>query len=315
MTLNGKTLEFTIIEDKQYTREPGSAQSGNLYAISLSGSIWSKEDTLKLLDTLTNLEKLPDEGIEGIDCVHYRGGADVDRAVDEQVANLDPAQPGYEEMLEAMERARQTKIEIELWIGKDDYLIRQMKFDTQAPPEDIGGWDTSSSMVRYYDFDKPIKIEPPVTASGELLPGWRLVSSPSASVPPKEMTFSRDVTYTIGDDDPAHQQISFRIIITNVGDETASNVRLALATKAANEEKGWIWNSPDQVTLEKGESKTYHITWEYDASHTSKEELARLLNQTTVLARYTTPEGGEVTQLLFPDAPYPSKRPPKTPPG
>lgn len=180
-----------------------------------------------------------------------------------------------------------------------------MKHDMQVPSEDTGEWDTSSSMVRYYDFNQPIEIEPPETASGELLPGWRLVDTS-----PKELTFSRDVTFTIGGDDPAHQQISFRIIITNVGEEATSNVRVALATMATNEESGWIWNSPKPVTLEPGESETYDITWEYDASHTSKEELARLVELTTVLARYTTPEGDESVQLLFPDVPYPFERPP-----
>lgn len=305
MTLDGETHEFIIIGDKQYTRESGSARSGNLYVISLSNSILSKEDTLELLDTLTDLEKLPDEEVDGVDCLHYRGRVDIDRMVDEWKAELDPAQPEYEEMLEAMERQRQMKTEVELWIGKDDYLIRQMKHDMQVPSEDAGQWDTSSSIVRYYDFNEPIQIEPPVTASGELLPGWRLVSSS-----PKELTFSRDVTFSIGGDDPAHQQISFRITLTNIGADVASNVWVALATMATNEEKGWIWNSPGPVNLESGESETYHITWEYDASDTSKEELARLVNLTTILASYTTPNGEEAVQLLFPDAPYPSARPP-----
>jgi len=308
MTLNSEMHEFIIIGGKQYNRELD--QSGNVYGISLSGSILSKEDTLEILDTLTDLEKLPDEKIKGVDCLHYWGRVDIDRMVEEQMANLDPAQPGYEQMLEAMEQARQMKIEIELWIGEDDYLTRQMKHDMQVPSEDAGQWNTSSSLVKYYDFNEPIQIEPPETASGELLPGWHLVDSS-----PKELPFSRDVTFTISGDDPAHQQISFRITITNISAEVASNVRIALATMATNEESGWIWNSPEPVTLEPGESETYHITWEYDASDTSKEGLARLVNLTTVLAKYTTPEGEEAVQLLFPDAPYPTERPPEEPPS
>jgi len=74
-------------------------------------------------------------------------------------------------------------------------------------------------------------------------------------------------------------------------------------------------NSPSQVTLKPGESETYHVSWEYDASQTSKEELDRLVGLTTILATYTTPEGSQPVELLFPDAPYPSKTPPKSPPG
>ena len=307
MTLNSEMHEFIIIDGKQYNRELD--QSGNVYGISLSGSILSKEDTLEILDTLTDLEKLPDEKIKGVDCLHYWGRVDIDRMVEEQMANLDPAQPGYEQMLEAMEQARQMKIEIELWIGEDDYLLRQMKHDMQMPAENTGQLNTSSSMVKYYDFNEPIQIEPPETVSGELLPGWHLVDSS-----PKELPFSRDVTFTISGDDPAHQEISFRITISNIGTEAVSDVRIALATMATNEESNWIWNSPGPVTLEPGESETYHITWEYDATHTSKEELAQLVNLTTVLARFTTPEGEESVQLLFPDAPYPSRTPPGEPP-
>jgi len=315
MTMDGETYEFIIISDKQYTREPSSTQSGTMYVIGLSsGSGPSKEETLELLDTLTDLEKLPDEKIDGVDCFHYRGRVDIDRMVDKRKAELDPAEPGYEERVEALEWQRRMKTEVELWIGKDDYLIRQMKYDMQVPSEDTGEWDTSSSMVRYYDFNEPIEIEPPVTASGELLSGWRLVSSS-----PKESTFSRDVAFTIGGDDPAHQQISFRIAITNISEEVASNVRVTVHTMATNEESRSVRMEAEPsapIDLEPGESETYCITWEYDASHTSKDELARLVNLTTVLAKYTTPDGEEAVELLFPpDVLYPSKPPPKRPPG
>jgi len=326
MTLDGETYEFIIISDKQYTREPSSTQSGTMYVIALSsGSGPSKEETLELLDTLTDLEKFPDEKIDGVDCFHYRGRVDIDRMVDERKAELDPAQRDYKERLEALEQQRQMKIEVELWIGKDDYLIRQIKRDIEAPWRglscdpasggvvELEGWSHSSSMVKYYDFNEPITIEPPLTASGELLPGWRLVGSS-----PKESIFSRDVTFTIGGDDPAHQQISFRIAITNISEEVASNVRVTVHTMATNEESRSVWMEAEPsapIDLEPGESETYCITWEYDASHTSKDELARLVNLTTVLAKYTTPDGEEAVQLLFPDAPYPSKPPPKRPPG
>lgn len=326
MTVDGETHEFIIIGDKQYTRERNGTQSGTVYGISMSGSILSKEDTLELLDTLTDLEKLPDEEIKGIDCLHYQGRVNIARMIEAQMANLDPEQPGYEEIKEALEQQLEwqskVRIEVELWVGSGDYLIRQMKNDMKVPripPEPASGepqeWDTSSSIVRYYDFNEPITIEPPLTASGELLPGWRLVGSF-----PKESTFSRDVTFTIGGDDPAHQRISFRIAITNISEEVASNVRVTVHTMATNEESKSIKmeaepSTPGPINLQPGESETYRITWEYDAIHTSKDELARLVHLTTILAKYTTPEGEEATQLLFPDAPYPSKPPPERPPS
>lgn len=307
-TTNGDWVEFIIIGDKQYIRDSDPSRTTSV-GVS-SSSILSKEDTLKIIDSLTDLEKLPDEKIDGVDCIHYRGMVDVDRVIEEQKAKLDPRQPHYEEMLKGLEDMRNMKTEVELWIGKEDYLIRQMKHDMQVPSEDTGKLDTSSSLVKYYDFNEPIVIEPPESASGELLPGWRLVEN----FPLNKQTFSSDVTVSIGGEDLTHQQISFRISITNVSAEAASNIRVSLATMATNEDK-WIWNSPGPVTLEPGESETYYITWEYDASDTSKEELARLVNLTTVLAKYTTPKGEEAVQLLFPDAPYPTRIPPANPPG
>ena len=309
LTLDDETYEFIIVGDKQYTRQPGGAQSGKMYAISLSGGIPTKEDTLKLLGSLIDLDKLPDEKIEGVDCIHYWGMVDVDRMIEEQKAKLDPRQPHYQEMLKGLEDMRGMKVQVELWIGKEDYLIRQLRQNIEVPLE-----GTSRIMMKYYDFNEPITIEPPTTASGELLPGWRLVSSPSVSGSLRELTFSRDVTFTIGGDDPSHQQISFRIVITNIGEEVASNVRVTLSTMATNEESRSVTieaepSTPGPVDLEPGESETYHVTWEYDASGISKEELTRLVDLTTVLAKYSDPDGNEAVQLLFPDVPYPSKMP------
>jgi hypothetical protein len=178
ITLDGETYEFIIVGDKQYVREPENASANLRISVSSSATpILSKENTLQILDALTDLQKLPDGEIEGVDCFHYRGRFDVEQIIKEQKAKLDPTQPGYEERLEGLEQLRGIKTEVELWIGKDDYLIRQMKRDTQVPADNIGGWSTSSSVVKYYDFDKPITIEPPVTASGELLPGWCLVDT------------------------------------------------------------------------------------------------------------------------------------------
>jgi len=302
ITLDNETYEFIIIGEKTYARDPDDA-SGKLSIGVHSAFAPSKEYTLEILDSLTGLQKLPDERIEGTDCLRYQGRVDVEQKIKELKARLDPEEAGCEERLKGLEALRTTKTEVELWIGKDDFLIRQMKSIMESS---VHG--NAVVVVKFYDFNEAITIEPPVTASGELLPGWRLQSS---SQNQQERTFSSDVSFTISGDDLAHQQISFRIVVTNISDDMVSNMRVSLASMATNEESDWwIWNSPSQVTLKPGESETYHISWEYDASQTSKEELDRLVNLTTILATYTTLEGEQSVELLFPDAPYPSKRPP-----
>jgi len=315
---SGEDLEETIIiRDEIYSQEPEELGTNvqKAIAISLSRSIPNKENTLGILNSLIDLKELPDENIDGIACLRYRGRIDNESMVEEQKAKLDPASPHYDEILKSLEDQPKIEITVELWIGKDDYLIRQMKQDTQMPSKETGELDISSSVIKYYDFNEPITIEPPLDAQGKLLPGWQLVGSPLVNGTSEEKTFSRNVLSSIGGKDTAHQQISFRITIANISEEVAQNVRVTLSTTATNDESGrWRTeikpSTPGPVDLEPGETETYNITWEYDASNILKEELSRLVDLTTILAKHTTPEGEEAVQLLFPDAPYPSKTPP-----
>lgn len=314
-TTNGDWVEFIIIGDKKYIRDSDPSCTTSVGVV---GSSLSEEDTLELLDSLTDLEELPGENIDGVDCLRYWGRVDIDRMVDEWKAELDPAQPGYEERLKVMERQRQMKTEVELWIGKDDYLIRQMKYEMQVPSEVVGQWDTSSSMMKYYDFNEPITIEPPLDAYGELLPGWELAGNTSG-----ETHFYTELNSEITGEDPAHSQISISVTITNVGMEAmAGNVRVKLRNSAVigdNGEAGWINAEPltsEPVNLEPGESAVYSASWGYDASHITRDELTEQLERTVIRIAYITPEGNEATRMYSAGgAPYPTAVPPEGPPG
>jgi hypothetical protein len=133
----------------------------------------STESTLRFLDSLTDLEKLPDEKIDSVDSLHCRGRVDMDRIVEKQKAEttLDPSRPGYQEMLESMEQLwewqRKWKINEELWISREDCLIRQRKSETQMPAmqsptgEMMQGETKVTMLMHYYDINEPIRIEPP----------------------------------------------------------------------------------------------------------------------------------------------------------
>ena len=69
---------------------------------------------------------------------------------------------------------------IEVWIGKDDYLIRQVKHNGQVFLSN-GEVGTFSFLEVYYDFNEPIEIEPPLDADGKLLPGWQYIENPQWS--------------------------------------------------------------------------------------------------------------------------------------
>ena len=96
LNLDSEAFEFIIIGDKQYVREPDGA-SGNLFsvAVSISGSTHSKEETLRVLDSLIKIENLPDERIAGVDYLHLRGEVDLQRRAEKAKAGLDPTDPRY----------------------------------------------------------------------------------------------------------------------------------------------------------------------------------------------------------------------------
>ena len=312
LLVDGDVTEFIITGGKQYAKNIDPSRNVSFAVARSSSSFLTKEVTLQMVDDLTDLRELPDEKIDGTHCLHYRGRVDMEKQIEEAKANLDPSNPHDARLLEEVEQLRNWKTEVELWIGKHDYLIRQMKHDWQVPVEDTGRRATSSVTIKYYDFNKPITIGPPVTPSGELLPGWRLI----ASYPARRAVFlTSRATSTIEGEDPAHQQISYRITITNVGEEVASNVRVTVHTRAINDKSGSVVPEAEPSTqgpidLGPGESETYNVSWEYDASHTSKEELSRLVDYSRVFTRCTTPEGIEDVQVFSTGAVYPIKSPP-----
>jgi predicted anti-sigma-YlaC factor YlaD len=312
------TFEFIIIGDKQYIRESDNASGKISIGVSASGSTHSKEDTLRLLDSLTKIEKLPDEGISGVDCLHLLGEIDLQKRAERAKASLDPDYPAYEEAIKSIDEQMMAGREtVEVWIGKEDYLIRQVKHEGHSSSEG-GSLDTFSSVVKYYDFNKSILIEPPLDAEGNLLPGWRV--NPTLS---KEIFFDSRTHFEITGEDPAHQQINASVTVTNVAMEaTARNVRVELRNSEVikdGDESTWIKAEPsnsEPVILKRGESETFNASWEYDISHIAGDEVNELLERTVIKITYLTPEGAEAERMYTAGgAVYPSARPPANPPG
>ena len=187
---SGEIREFIIIGESQYSRVAGGQSSRDVVEIVVDGGfsvynpIPSREGTLQLLDSLTELVELPEEDIDGVETLHYQGRVDVDRIMDEQVAALDPQRPAYRQTVEFLDLQRTIRIDVELWISSRDYTIRRMKLDGSSPTTGTGpdgsqviGSASHGTVVRYYDLDEPVEIEPPLTASGELEAGWRRAGS------------------------------------------------------------------------------------------------------------------------------------------
>lgn len=316
MTDDNKMQELIVIGDAQYTN---GARSSLLVLASTARftSFLKKETTLDLLDRLTDIQSLSDEKIDGVSCLHYLGKWDMERQIEETKRGLRKINPDItEEVMEEMaESIRSIDLEYELWIGKEDYLIRQMKTEQQMSAP--AGEPTSISLTsKYFAFNEPFGIEPPLDAEGNLLPGWRL----AVPFEPDENVFSKNITYSIGieedHNDSAHQLITFSITITNNSAQTVKNARIVVASMATNEAErpATVATAPETPELAPGESGTYNVSWKFDGSNYSKEEISRLVDLTTILVKFTTRDGEELTELLFPDAPYPSAVPPANPP-
>jgi len=323
ITSDGETDEFIVVGDKQYVKS-GDMSRNMIIAFSRSASsILSKEATLRLIDSLTDLEPLPDEKIEGIDSFHYKGNYDLGKQLEAETDRLSEMESrmgadDYERMQGDLQIFLNVNIEIELWIGKEDNLIRQI-VQTTRYPDDEDKLQTTSSTMTFYDFNEPIVIEPPLDANGELLNGWQLAGSitPDSSQP----VFSRNISSSIGAqegyDDWAHQEVKYSITITNNSIETVKDVRVTIATMLTDEAKkpATVEAEPETPAdvMAPGESRTYYARCPFDASNYTKEEILKLQDKTTILVHFTTEDSKElkeVTELLFPAAPYPTKTPP-----
>jgi hypothetical protein len=165
-------LEFIIIGDEQYYKDSYVPIVVMESLINTYSSMISRETTLDSLDNLINIQTLPDEPIDGTQCFHYRGDYDIEKQISSiQKANIERGLPPLsDEELEQL-RSHIGTTTIELWIGIDDYLLRQMRRYNQGL-DNNGQVQSSTLTLKYYDFDQPITIEAPVDSNGELLPDW-----------------------------------------------------------------------------------------------------------------------------------------------
>jgi hypothetical protein len=176
--------ETIVIDDDAYVRgrlHSDPSRSDRL----LDQAAPSREATLASLDWLVSVERLPDETIDGVVCYHYRGTGDEGKIVAVLLAQqkeylesrgLDPSGTVAQQMEEsAREQQRELETVYDFWIGKDDYLVRQWQRVTRGQPMAVEVYEMTGTF-RYSDFNTEIVIRPPLTESGELLPGWHLYS-------------------------------------------------------------------------------------------------------------------------------------------
>jgi hypothetical protein len=178
-TSNNEVLEIIVIGEDLYSTDVNYVMAGYqsiTITMSISGMIPSEEHTKTTLDQLTDIEELAIKRIDGVTCRHFRGRIDFTSNIQEQIDTLDPEQENYESMIEMLKAEIETLSEIrtniEVWVGRDDGLIRMLKYEAEVPSQYSDTPSTTSTLLRYYDINKNVVIEPPLDSSGGLLPGW-----------------------------------------------------------------------------------------------------------------------------------------------
>jgi hypothetical protein len=169
-TSNEETEEGIRIGQTQYQLSHNGEWEMHEWSAALSFvSINWAATVAELLDTLVELVELGDEKIDGVSCFHYRGNIDIEAQLEEQIANLDSTLPGYEEQLRLYEQLIQSEHHVEFWVGKGDYLLRRLDTQHDVTYTEYWGEDTenekhinSTYSLRFFDFNEPIQIDPPV---------------------------------------------------------------------------------------------------------------------------------------------------------
>lgn len=121
------------------------------------------------------VERLPDDSIDGVATWHFR----LPETTIDQIATLrdrikseiDPYRKRtLETTVEEWQEKGEPTISREVWIGQSDYIVRQQSIATINPLLDAaaeargyphGSRETTTLVLRFHDFGKPLTIEPP----------------------------------------------------------------------------------------------------------------------------------------------------------
>jgi hypothetical protein len=246
---------------------------------------------LQSFGELTNIKELRDEKIDGIDCFHYIGSMNMKGQQEEQLAAVDKSDSHYEQQKLMYESIKYVRDEVEFWIGKNDYLLRQYITyieisevrDKGEGTEEVDNY-SSISTCKFSDFNEPLEIEPPLMEPFE---GVNLTAS------------MREVDST--NNDPEHQLMDYEITIVNMGTETANNLRLFIESKITNQGLQTYEAKADTMTvnLKPVEKVTYHVSWEFNLIELTKEKFLEYIRQNTVRATWIDIDGVQHEEVLI----------------
>jgi len=309
---NGFDMEVILISEVPYFRELLEASVGvSTWSRMAQGysSLVSREYTTRTLDYLTGVQELPDEVIDGVNCVHIGGTYDWEKQMreflggDSQRGRPPISEARLQEMIEEREEAGITTIN--LWIGKEDYLIRKMERVTQIPDKN-GVIQSGTQILRFYDLNEPIAIEAPVDSQGNLLPGW-------ITTHPESPNIGTEMQADIDNYDPSNRNVTFNITLTNIGEDTLTDVDVRIQSVFPDREdnpNAEIWQSSESgqltrgpYTLDASKSLEYGATFGYDATSIDPDIISETIENSYIEVSYFIPNGQLKVEIFHFDAP------------
>jgi len=147
LSSGGDDLTFDLVKvgDTMYTRalDQDWMESEIEIPATSGADAASLTDLSRLLKKVATAERLGDESIDGVDSYHFKVTLDPVELINEvlslsgEAANVSPA-----DLAQATELLKDTEIDFEMWIGKEDLYIRQqkihLKLDLKNLPDSPG---------------------------------------------------------------------------------------------------------------------------------------------------------------------------------
>ena len=250
-----KVEETIIIGEKEYYKTSQEGSIPQFINPDSSGLAPDMGNTFRMLNDLHELQTLKDEVIDGVKCYHYRGIF---------------YQMGTKE-----------KHIVDIWVGIEDNLPRKEVADTN--------WT-----IRFFDLNKAITIEAPLTPAGDLQPGWHILQSGPH--------LTANYSDSIGGSDMAHSLFNFDINLYNDGLQEAKDIHVTIQTMVTNDLikpmqlEATPANNTSPVNIASLQSANFQVEWEFDASNLSKIEIAQLAQQqVNIIVTYHAADGEEFT--------------------
>lgn len=115
----------------------------------------------QIFQALTELTVLDDEEVDGVLCYHIRGSVDSSILGELGLEDLPMEEQGFQDPgidVEVLDT------ETELWIGKEDFLVRRVAVEGREPGDASESGTSGTVTMEFSKFDEPIVIEEPEMA-------------------------------------------------------------------------------------------------------------------------------------------------------